>query len=94
MIRTQNIAEFPDAITSRGSKHLNELIKAKKKGYEAYMLYLIQVEGCDSFKIANDIDPEYKIMFDKALKNKVKILCYNCKLGNKEIKINKEIFYD
>jgi len=94
LIRNKNIAEFPDAITSRGAKHLNELIKAKKKGYQAYMLYLIQIEGCDSFKIANDIDHEYKIMFDKALKNRVKILCYDCKLNNEEIKLNKQIKYE
>ena len=94
LIRKKKIAEFPDAITSRGTKHLKELINAKKKGYEAYMLYLIQIEGCDSFKIANDIDQEYKIMFDKALKNRVKILCYDCKLNNEEIKLNKQIKYE
>jgi sugar fermentation stimulation protein A len=94
LMRNNNIAEFPDSITSRGSKHLNELIKAQKKGYQAYMLYLIQIEGCDSFKIANDIDHEYKMMFDKALKNKVKILCYDCKLDNDEIKLNKQIKYE
>ena len=94
LIRNNKIAEFPDAITSRGAKHLKELIKAKKKGYQAYMLYLIQIEGCDSFKIANDIDHEYKIMFDKALKNRVKILCYDCKLNNEEIKLNKQIKYE
>ena len=94
LIRNKKIAEFPDAITSRGAKHLKELIKAKKKGYQAYMLYLIQIEGCDSFKIANDIDHEYKIMFDKALKNKVKILCYDCKLNNEEIKLNNQINYE
>ena len=94
LVRNKNIAEFPDSITSRGAKHLNELIKAKKKGYETYMLYLIQIEGCDSFKIANDIDKEYKIMFDKALKNGVKILCYDCKLNNEEIKLNKQIKYE
>ena len=94
LMRNKNIAEFPDAITSRGAKHLNELIKGKKKGYQAYMLYLIQIEGCDSFKIANDIDHEYKIMFDKALKKRVKILCYDCKLNNEEIKLNKQIKYE
>ena len=94
LVRNKNIAEFPDAVTSRGAKHLNELIKAKKKGYQAYMLYLIQIEGCDSFKIANDIDHEYKIMFDKALKNRVKILCYDCKLNNEEIKLSKQIKYE
>ena len=94
LFRNKNIAEFPDAITSRGTKHLNELINAKKKGYYSYMLYLIQIEGCDSFKIASDIDQEYKIMFDKALKNGVKILCYDCKLNNEEIKLNKQIKYE
>ena len=94
LIRDNSTAEFPDAITSRGTKHLDELIKAKKKGYKAYMLYLIQIEGCNSFKIAKDIDQEYKIMFDKALKNRVKVLCYDCKLNNEEIKLNKQIKYE
>ena len=58
------------------------------------MLYLIQIEGCNSFKIAKDIDQEYKIMFDKALKNRVKVLCYDCKLNNEEIKLNKQIKYE
>ena len=74
LFRDNNIAEFPDAITSRGTKHLNELITAKKKGYESYILYVIQREDCDSFKIAEDIDKEYKISFYKALKNGVKVL--------------------
>ena len=94
LIRDNSTAEFPDAITFRGTKHLDELIKAKKKGYKAYMLYLIQIEGCNSFKIAKDIDQEYKIMFDKALKNRVKVLCYDCKLNNEEIKLNKQIKYE
>jgi len=92
--RKTKLAEFPDSITSRGTKHLNELISAKKKGYESYMLYLIQREDCGSFKIAKDIDEEYKIAFNKALKNKVNILCYSCKLSNKEIKISKRINCD
>tara|TARA_Y100000590_G_scaffold447974_1_gene583977 strand:+ start:391 stop:1083 length:693 start_codon:yes stop_codon:yes gene_type:complete len=94
LFRDNNIAEFPDAITSRGTKHLNELITAKKKGYESYILYVIQREDCDSFKIADDIDKEYKISFYKALKNGVKVLCYDCKMSNEEIKINKQIKYE
>jgi len=92
--REKNISEFPDAVTSRGTKHLKELIVAKKKGFESYILYLIQREGCGSFKIAEDIDEEYKIAFDKALKNGVKILCYDCMLSNEEIKLNNQINYD
>ena len=94
LVRREKIAEFPDAITSRGTKHLKELINAKKKGYKSYILYLIQREDCKSFKIAKDIDEEYKITYQKALKNGVKMLCYDCKLSNEEIKINKQIDHE
>ena len=94
LLRENKIAEFPDAITSRGTKHLNELCNAKKKGYQSYILYLIQRENCDSFKIARDIDEEYKIAFSKALKSGVKILCYDCKLNSEEIKLNNQINYE
>ena len=94
LLREKKIAEFPDAVTSRGTKHLNELCNAKKKGYQSYILYLIQREDCDSFKIAKDIDEDYKIAFVKALKTGVKILCYDCKLNSEEIKLNKQINYE
>ena len=94
LLRKNNIAEFPDAITSRGTKHLNELISAKKKGYESYILYLIQREDCKLFKIAKDIDEKYKIAFDEALKNDVKVLCYDCKITHEEIRINNQIRYE
>ena len=94
LLRENKIAEFPDAITSRGTKHLNELCNAKKKGYQSYILYLIQREDCGSFEIAKDIDKKYKTAFDKALKSGVKILCYDCKLSNEEIKFNNQINYE
>ena len=94
LLREKKVAEFPDAITSRGTKHLNELCEAKRKGFQSYILYLIQREDCDSFKIAKDIDKKYKIAFDKALKSGVKILCYDCKLSNEEIKLNNQIIYE
>ena len=94
LLREKKIAEFPDAVTSRGTKHLNELRNAKKKGYQSYILYLIQRENCDSFKIAKDIDEKYKIAFTKALKTGVIILCYDCKLNSEEIKLNKQINYE
>ena len=94
LMRQKNIAEFPDAITSRGTKHLRELINAKKKGFESCLLYVIQREDCKFFKIAEDLDQEYKITFDKALKNGVKVLCYDCKLSNEEIKLNNPIYYE
>ena len=92
--RKDEIAEFPDAITSRGTKHLKELIIAKQRGFESYILYLIQREDCKSFRIAKDIDEDYKIAFDKALKKGVKIICYDCKISTEEIKLNNRINYD
>ena len=94
LTRKNNVAEFPDSITSRGNKHLKELINAKKKGYQSYILYLIQRDDCKIFKIAKDIDVSYKNTFDLALKNGVKILCYDCKLSDEEIRINNQIYYE
>jgi len=91
LLRNKKIAEFPDAITTRGTKHLVELINAKKKGFQSYILYLIQRQDCKAFKIAEDIDINYKIAFDKAIKAGVKILCYDCKINDEEVKLNNQI---
>ena len=90
LLRNKKIAEFPDAITSRGTKHLTELINVKKKGFQSCILYLIQRHDCKAFKIAEDIDINYKIAFDKALKAGVKILCYDCKINDEEVKLNNQ----
>ena len=84
-------AEFPDAITERGTKHLKNLILANQQGYESYLLFLIQIEGCKTFGIASDIDPLYFNMFKKAIKKNVNVLCYDCKFSNKGLEINKKI---
>ena len=59
LFRGKNTAEFPDAVSSRGSKHLLTLIDAIKKGYKTYLLFLVQIQNMEYFKIAQDIDPEY-----------------------------------
>ena len=89
--RNKKIAEFPDAITTRGLKHINELVKASKKNYKIFILYLIQRDDCKSFTIAKDIDPYYANALAKAVKNKLKILCYDCKFSPKGIKLNNRI---
>ena len=89
--RKPKIAEFPDAITSRGAKHIYELIKASKKGYKIYIAFIIQREDCDQLSIASDIDPEYSQILSKAIRNKLKVLCYDCKFSSKGIKLNKKI---
>jgi sugar fermentation stimulation protein A len=89
--RTDKLAEFPDAVTSRGAKHINELIKAKTKGYDIYLMFVIQRDDCDQFSIARDIDPKYADLLSDAIKKNLNILCYDCKFSPKGIKLNKQI---
>ena len=89
--RDKKKAEFPDAVTSRGLKHINELINASKKGYKIFILYLVQREDCNYFSIAKDIDADYAKALVKAVKNNLNILCYDCKFSSKGIKLNKKI---
>ncbi len=89
--RFKNIAEFPDAVTERGLKHIRELIVAKNKGFDIYLAFIIQREDCKKFKIAGDIDPKYKKLLTFALKNKLKVICYDCKFLSKGIVINNKI---
>ena len=56
LIREDDIAEFPDAVTSRGTKHLQKLKESIKKGYKPYVLFLTQIQGINNFRIAKDID--------------------------------------
>ena len=89
--RKDKLAEFPDAVTTRGSKHLKTLIEATKKGYKTYLLFLVQIQGVTDFKIAKDIDKEYYENYKLAKKAGVKFLAYRCKISSKEIKIEKKI---
>ncbi len=89
--RKIGLAEFPDAVTTRGLKHINELVNAGKKNYKIFILYLIQRNDCETFTIAKDIDPNYALALSKAVKNNLNILCYDCKFSLKGIKVNKQI---
>jgi sugar fermentation stimulation protein A len=91
LFRNKKIAEFPDSITSRGSKHLRALIEATKKGYKTYLLFLVQIQGVESFKIAKDIDKEYYENYKLAKKAGVNFLAYRCKISSKEILIEKKL---
>jgi len=89
--RKKGLAEFPDAVTTRGLKHINELLNAGEKNYKIFILYLIQREDCETFVIAKDIDPNYAIALSKAVKKNLNIVCYDCKFSSKGIKLNKKI---
>ncbi|HJO74668.1 MAG TPA: DNA/RNA nuclease SfsA [Rhodospirillales bacterium] len=77
--------EFPDAVTTRGAKHLVELANMVKAGHRAVMMYLVQRTDSPSFAIAADIDPEYAGGLTAAQKAGVEVLCYGCRLTKRNI---------
>ena len=91
LFRNKNTAEFPDAVTSRGSKHLLTLIDAIKKGYKTYLLFLVQIQNMEYFKIAKDIDTEYYKNYLIAKKAGVNFLAYRCDISSKKIFIDKKL---
>ena len=91
LFRNNKDSEFPDAPTSRGTKHLIKLIDASKKGFKTYVLFLVQIENMKYFKIAKDIDKDYYENYLIAKKSGVQFLAYNCKIDTKQIKIDKKI---
>ena len=91
LIGENNRAEFPDAVTSRGQKHLNTLMRCKIKGYRAIMLYVIQREDTEGFSPADTIDPRYAELLGDACRVGVEVLVYQCSLSLSEIKINRKV---
>ncbi len=90
-LKRENRAEFPDAVTSRGAKHLRELSQMVKDGHRAVMVYLVQRADCDYFTVAGDIDPTYEEGLKKAIAGGVEVLCYQCKLSEEEIVLDKPL---
>ena len=91
LFRDKNTAEFPDAVTERGSKHLSTLIDAIKKGYKSYLLFLVQIQNMERFKIARDIDINYYNNYLLAKKAGVNFLAYRCSISSKKIYIEKKL---
>ena len=91
LFRDKKTAEFPDAVTTRGSKHLLTLIDAIKKGYNSYIIFLVQIQNMEYFKIAKDIDSKYYENYLKAKKAGVNFLAYRCNISSKKIYIDKKI---
>jgi sugar fermentation stimulation protein A len=87
LMRQPGLAEFPDAVTKRGAKHLHELGDMVTAGARAVMLFLIQIGSARRFKLARDIDPAYGKAFDAARTMGVEAIAYRCGISREGIEV-------
>ncbi len=85
LCRQPGLAEFPDSVTKRGTKHLGELTKMVQQGHRAVMLYLVQRTDCQRFQLAADIDPAYAAAFVIAQTAGVERLIYTTNISPQKI---------
>jgi sugar fermentation stimulation protein A len=90
-LRRDDRAEFPDAVTARGTKHLGELSDVVAGGERAVMLFLVQRQDCRVFSVAGDIDPAYAAALDAARAAGVEVLCYSCLLTTDAIELDRAV---
>ena len=82
---------FPDAVTARGLKHIQELVKLKTAGFRIVMFYFIQRMDAEVFKPADHIDAAYGRELRRAVKNGLEILAYDVLIDFKHIRLNRRI---
>jgi len=87
LMRAKALAEFPDAVTARGAKHLGELSAMAAQGHRAVMVFLIQIGSADRLVLARDIDPRYGAAFDRARTFGVEAIAYRCAISAAEIAV-------
>jgi len=83
--------QFPDSVTSRGAKHLEELAKVVSGGARAVLLYVVQRDDCDTFELAGDIDPHYAETARKVKAQGVEMYCYACKMTKDGITLYRQL---
>ncbi len=84
-------AAFPDAVTTRGTKHLRELIRLKRQGHRAVVFFVIQREDCSNFRPADEIDPEYGRWLRRAARAGVELLPYQASVTPQEIILTRRL---
>lgn len=91
LMREPGLAEFPDCVTARGARHMDELGDMVGAGARAVMLFLIQIGSADRFAPARDIDPKYAAAFNRARARGVEALAYTCTLTTGEIGLGRRV---
>ena len=91
LMREADLAEFPDSVTARGAKHLDEMTAMVETGARAVMLFVIQISSATSFTLARDIDPAYGRAFDRARASGVEALALSCRITTESISIAKPV---
>jgi sugar fermentation stimulation protein A len=91
LMRQKGLAEFPDAVTRRGAKHLVELADMAAAGARAVMLFLVQIASAERFALARDIDPVYGGQFDRARGRGVEAAVRRCRLTREAIEVAEAI---
>ena len=91
LMRRKGLAEFPDAVTKRGAKHLLELADMAAAGTRSVMLFLAQIASAERFALARDIDPAYGAQFDLARSRGVEALARRCRLCHDAIEVAEAI---
>ena len=89
--RSGDLAEFPDCVTARGARHLDDLAAMVGEGHRAVMLYLVQRTDCGRFDLARDLDPVYGAAFDRARKAGVEAICYGTEITLAGVEIAAQI---
>lgn len=82
---------FPDTVTTRGQKHLRELMEMKRLGHRAVLLFAVLHSGIDSVKAAAHLDPIYDQLMQQAINSGVEILVYRAKISVKGIELNQNL---
>ncbi|MFQ9514859.1 MAG: DNA/RNA nuclease SfsA [Eubacterium sp.] len=90
-LEVDGAALFPDAPSERAVKHIEHLMKAKKEGYEAYIMFVIQMEGVKYFSPNWATHPEFSKALIRARDAGVMIMAYDCIVTETELRINKPI---